>query len=1376
MLEVSPIMKACESFQERHGEVRIVGTRPFVGAVSRMTGAPADVLLETYNASIEEYDKSPVAGLVKHAYARACVYAAAMVYTPPKNAFQDVTRLVKHKYLRRIPTGDPKRPWRYVYPEDKSNRTKVIDDTENTASSVNEKAEPAGQEQLSLNFEESTAPGRHPMDRSPSVVGPVHYSMNIKEVESSIRKERLEHLVVFDNETGKQVYRAVGSPTGVTVPKVNRLEWNQHEECVATHNHPSGVSFSSSDLLVAVGADLQEIRAVSPNGGVFVFTRPPQGWGTPEGLTGKQVMAFIQEAEAEADEAARDRMDQLILDVGGNPNHGTKAKGYTKKAWLKILSEESERAFNEAFKKQGLDWKIEHQGTRHLGRDNQESGQGLAQAVPTHFASGSNRTPDIKGFAHDLGYNIGLVADEIREEQFELLENLAGKGVKVFVDSGAFGEVTFPKNGPPIVKKPITHEDWNRRFATYERLARALGDQLTIVAPDRVGSQEVTLERMSRYAEATYENGAMLGARVLVPVQKGEIPMDRFYQMQADALGFDIGVNDQPDPRGLDGYYVPAMPMMKDATTPEQVGEFVAKVRPPEIHLLGMGPSNRKLEETVAAIRNASPDTVITMDSNLLGSKQGRDRKKTSDNPTGARAFTFAQDKIERQMNMLMGPRSFGGIMFDSANSEVSANRSGAMMNAIGAPHLAFSKKELRAIGEKAGLKSKRDGGSGLLEKWVENPERWDSVEFEHFSGRTNAEYRSVLAELENAAYQKFVQPLKNDPGRVRQIKKQAAIREVFADKTKKGYRNLVLSLIKSHHQPPAGYQPVPGSKVGGYRKRKGKEWDYWYPSGTKVENLSLKELFSGAAEHLQTQEEKDVQFSIFDKLWSEAKEPKTVVQSTAADGEPRVYKQHVEHDPNKPWTDPNWTPDFDTYDKILINSSAGKDSQAMLSRIVELADAKGYPRQKLVVVHADLGRVEWDDTKELAKKQADHYGLSFEVVHREEDLLSQVETRFETLTKNAEALAVVSKGAGLKEPTWSELLNIGEDRIRALASSLDETTVSKLWRIVRSKGNSKKSANKIAELSTIPWPSSQARYCTSDHKTSQVSKLVTKMHERFGRDKPFRVLNCLGIRAQESSERAKKSGFHSKKDYETKGSKNKGQRTCDEWFPIFGWSEERVWDTIKDSGVEHHKAYDLGMSRLSCAFCVFAPQHALVTAAKHNPKLFQQYLEVERKVGADFQHGKPLSDIAKVLARAQEREMPEELVQLGCSRVGQGLKKSWGESSVSDFVRVLTVAKVAIEADGQLVTVLDFDWKDGGACVHLNTGDKSHHIVFLDENRAFMGSLLALSAANALGLRFVEHGAPPPMSADEQEDMSFGLSGVLQKALSVKNRGDDGE
>src|SRR5215469_2550064 len=58
--------------------------------------------------------------------------------------------------------------------------------------------------------------------------------------------------------------------------------------------------------------------------------------------------------------------------------------------------------------------------------------------------------------------------------------------------------------------------------------------------------------------------------------------------------------------------------------------------------------------------------------------------------------------------------------------------------------------------------------------------------------------------------------------------------------------------------------------------------------------------------------------------------------------------------------------------------------------------------------------------------------------------------------------------------------------------------------------------------------PSSTTRYCTSDHKRAQASKVITRLVNdhiaTYGEH--VRVLNCMGLRAQESSARAKKAPF----------------------------------------------------------------------------------------------------------------------------------------------------------------------------------------------------------------------------------------------------------
>ena len=83
-------------------------------------------------------------------------------------------------------------------------------------------------------------------------------------------------------------------------------------------------------------------------------------------------------------------------------------------------------------------------------------------------------------------------------------------------------------------------------------------------------------------------------------------------------------------------------------------------------------------------------------------------------------------------------------------------------------------------------------------------------------------------------------------------------------------------------------------------------------------------------------------------------------------------------------------------------------------------------------------------------------------------------------------------------------------------------------------------------------------------------------------------------------------------------------KRTVDNWLPIHEWTEAQVWDLIRSKGLPYHYAYDLGMPRLSCVFCVLAPKEALLLGGYHNRALLAEYVAVEERIGHTFQHGKP--------------------------------------------------------------------------------------------------------------------------------------------------------
>jgi len=231
-----------------------------------------------------------------------------------------------------------------------------------------------------------------------------------------------------------------------------------------------------------------------------------------------------------------------------------------------------------------------------------------------YFASGCQRG-EVRGFGA-IGHDVGVTAANVNADiEAEILE-LVGTDVQVFVDSGAFPEFQAELKGK---SKPV---DWPRVIDLYKRLGRALGDQLHVVAPDKIGDQAETLARLERYAEDMRELDAM-GVRVLMPVQRGAFKQASFFKRCVDVLGF------AP---------IPALPCQAAATSPKEAEEFVATVQPVVLHLLGLGPRGRKAKEILSRIASACPITMVQMDSCVVARLAG----KTNGPNGGPRHLTAA--------------------------------------------------------------------------------------------------------------------------------------------------------------------------------------------------------------------------------------------------------------------------------------------------------------------------------------------------------------------------------------------------------------------------------------------------------------------------------------------------------------------------------------------------------------------------------------------------------------------------------------------------------------------------------------------------------------------------------------------------------------
>ncbi|MEU6756065.1 phosphoadenosine phosphosulfate reductase family protein [Streptomyces sp. NPDC046685] len=287
--------------------------------------------------------------------------------------------------------------------------------------------------------------------------------------------------------------------------------------------------------------------------------------------------------------------------------------------------------------------------------------------------------------------------------------------------------------------------------------------------------------------------------------------------------------------------------------------------------------------------------------------------------------------------------------------------------------------------------------------------------------------------------------------------------------------------------------------------------------------------------------------------------------------------------------------------DWVVVSSSGGKDSQAMLSSVTRRAQALGM-LDKVVVVHADLGRVEWSGTRELAEEQARLAGVRrFEVVRSVgADLLERVVLRFDKLKAKAER----------------EAEERGEDP---------------------------------ATVQVPPaWPSSAARWCTSGEKRGPIWTLYTRLTQELAHlGRPVRILACIGQRAAESDNRAKLAPV------EIDRSASNGKRHVTTWRPIHGWSDAEVWREIARSGLPYHEAYDWGNRRLSCVFCVLGCNSDLVNGARRVPELAAAYAETEVIVGSDFKEGLSMREIIRRAEALEKEQGPAARPPAGTAMAG---------------------------------------------------------------------------------------------------------------------------
>lgn len=249
---------------------------------------------------------------------------------------------------------------------------------------------------------------------------------------------------------------------------------------------------------------------------------------------------------------------------------------------------------------------------------------------PLYFISGASAPADIRGLTR-VSVPLGISVPHLSRVALKLLcDRRSMPLIRLFVDSGAFSEVD--RTG--AVVDPIEPAEWIERVAVMYQLAAAFGPpapigdygpRVWIVAPDKVGDQPETLGRLAAHADVMRACSA-LGARVVVPIQRGAMTAAAFDRAACEALGFDTFV------RGIPGNKI-AMPE-------HELEAFLRARRPSAVHLLGIGPRGDSFGPLTALVRRVLGEVEVTCDSNALAASVGR----TNGRGGGTRPLTGWQD------------------------------------------------------------------------------------------------------------------------------------------------------------------------------------------------------------------------------------------------------------------------------------------------------------------------------------------------------------------------------------------------------------------------------------------------------------------------------------------------------------------------------------------------------------------------------------------------------------------------------------------------------------------------------------------------------------------------------------------------------------
>ena len=263
----------------------------------------------------------------------------------------------------------------------------------------------------------------------------------------------------------------------------------------------------------------------------------------------------------------------------------------------------------------------------------------------------------------------------------------------------------------------------------------------------------------------------------------------------------------------------------------------------------------------------------------------------------------------------------------------------------------------------------------------------------------------------------------------------------------------------------------------------------------------------------------------------------------------------------------------------LAISVSGGKDSDAMMRVLPILYRQRGWSG-RIVLVHADLGRMEWDVTPAYVDKRQQQEGLSLYIVRRNGgDLLDQMEARH---IKRPDAPPFPSGGARY----------CTSDNKRNVLSTLGRRLVPD-GVIVFAVGLRAQESRKRAQKPVFEERGDMTTLARKAYNWHPLLRLTTED-----------VWSILDVTPEYLAwVRAEVQPYKSQPD------------------------RQAVYDAVERTGWRWHPAYAIGNERVSCALCVLANESDLRNGAMMHPDLFHRLVALENLSGFSFTQKTRLSD-----------------------------------------------------------------------------------------------------------------------------------------------------